>query len=134
MDEIITTKGETSLDDKKWMGADLEAKANPITEDPGGDPRLIRQFWFDFNPEKIHNIQHKWEKPPTTQDLFNAHVKQIEVMLWTDGLEYDTDFQPRVVVGKKRYKIVIVAKPRRGVLLGTHNKIDNITELLRKSQ
>lgn len=66
----------------------------------------------------------------TRQGLFNAHAKQIEIMLWGDGLVFDTDYEPRLVVGKKKYKIVVVCKVRQGVGLGRGNKLNTITEAL----
>lgn len=118
-------------DKADWSKSEVEAQSKPITEDFGGDPRVIRQYWFSFNPATIDQIKRGEIKPPTHQELFNAHAKQIEIMLWGDGLVFDTDHEPRLVVGKKKYKIIIACKLRKGVLLGQENKIHKITDLLK---
>lgn len=116
-----------------WSKATVEANSDPITEDYGGDPRVIRQFWFSFNPETIAKIKKKELKVPSHQELFNAHAKQMEIGIWGDGLVFDTDFPPRIVVNKKGYKIIVVCKLRQGVMVGQDNKILKLTELLKKS-
>ena len=118
-------------DKADWSKAEVEAKSNVDLTDYGGDPRIIREFKFSFNPDTMSKIARKELAVPTHQELFNAHMKQIEIMLWGDGLVPDTDHQPRLVIGKKKYKIVLACKIREGVILGAKNKVHTITDLLK---
>ena len=110
--------GTEKLGDVKFQGGDkyevssLEARATTkITEDVGhGTAVVIRQFEFGINPLV-------WQqKPPSKQDLFNYHLKGIEMALWRDGLKPYTESEPRIVVSseKMNYKIIVPCVPMRG--------------------
>lgn len=113
-----------------WGREQIEVAPERLRKEELDDPRIIREFMFSFNPETVSKIRQKQIEAPTRQGLFNAHLKQIEIMLWGDGLVFDTEFQPRIVIGKKKYKIVIVCKQRQGVMLGMANKPITLTEAL----
>lgn len=85
-----------------------------LEDDTGhGGAAVIRQFVFKTNPQSFkHN-------PPTKQQLFNHHLKQIEIILWQDGMKIMTDVEPQLILNKKKtqYTIIVGAVPSRGQLL-----------------
>jgi len=88
----------------KWEGKELGFKSDPLT-DPGiGKPMILRYFEFVFKP----GLKEK----PTKQQLFNYHWPQIRTILWGDGLVANTDVDPRVKVGRKKYKIILLCEPK----------------------
>ena len=85
-----------------------------LEQDRGeGGAAIIRCFTFGVNPTAFQ------EARPTQQDLFNAHIKGIEVMLWRDGMTLMVDVQPRILFDQKSmiYKIFVGARPAKGHIL-----------------
>lgn len=114
-----------------WNKEQIDVDPTRVQQDVKDDPRIIREFIFAFNPATVKLInEHKMETI-SRQGLFNSHAKQIEIMLWGDGLVFDTEFEPRLVIGKKKYKIVIVCKARKGVLLGRGDDPKSLSEALK---
>lgn len=96
-----------------------------LTDDTGsGGAVLIRSFDFKANPEAFK------DRLPTEQELFNAHLRQIEIVLLQDGLKVFTDVKPRLKISKSKthYRITIGAEPMRGFLL--HERPKKLTELV----
>ena len=111
------------IDDKtgnKWYADSVEAKSTPLIDPGVGKPMFIRQFEFAFKP----GLPSK----PTKQELFNQHWPQIRTILWGDGLVANEDVDPRVLIGKKDYKIILLCEPKFGVLVA--DKPHNLTQLL----
>ena len=96
-----------------WDAAQSQVDSETKLEaDTGvGKAAIIRQFTFKVNPQTFKN------NPPSKQQLFNAHLKQVEILLWQDGMKIMTDVQPQLKVGKKFYTIIVGAVPQRGQLL-----------------
>lgn len=98
-----------------WEVSEQEIHSTTLIEDDDGHgkPVIIRSFDFHSNPEafRLHT--------PTKQELFNAHHKQIEVQLMSDGLKVMPEVNPQVKISKnkKMYRIVVGAEPMRGFLL-----------------
>lgn len=96
-----------------------------LREDKGeGEAIIVRSFDFKANPEAFR------EDPPTKQELFNAHIGQIEMILMQDGLKLFTDVEPRLKLSKKKegYRITIAATPRKG--WGLLEKPQTLSEIL----
>ena len=92
--------------------------------DPGGDSVVvIRVFKFSMNPATKHL--------PGKQALFSAHAKQLETILWGDGLRPLETNPPRVIIDSKRrsYQIFIPCQAARGVIF---SEKDRNQELLHK--
>lgn len=101
----------------KWTGQEVEVTSDPLIEGSNpGKTIVLRSFYFKANPELL-----KAQKP-TKQQLFDSHVKQIELMLWNDGLMPFKEVEPRVITSKKRdeYKIFMACEARPGVTFA-HN-------------
>ena len=81
-DLIETNVKDAPVKDVHWQGKELQTESDVHLEDDEGygNATIIRCFTFGANPEAF--AQHK----PTKQELFNSHLKGIEVMLWKDGL------------------------------------------------
>lgn len=93
----------------------LEAQSNVKLEDDKGYGDPIKLFFYDFkgNPEVFS------KQLPTAQELFNSHLKQIEIHLWENGWKPYTDAQPRFLISKSQqfYRFIIPAQPARGTIV-----------------
>jgi len=106
----------------KWHADQMEAKSDPLVDPGTGKPFIIRQFDFTFKPGM--------KKIPTKQELFNAHWPQIRVMLYGDGLVANEDVEPRVLMNKRKYKIILLCEPRFGQVV--IDKVQNLQQVLNK--
>ena len=116
--DVAKFGGTEKLGDAKLHGHEHEVDSietqseRHIEDDMGsGEAAIIRCFTFGINPLAFKEHQ------PTKQELFNAHVKGIEVMLWRDGMRLMLDVEPRILVDQKTYKIFVGARPAKGHLL-----------------
>lgn len=106
---------DAPVKDILWNAQEAEVKGDVnLQEDPGqGGAAIIRMFEFRANPEafKIHK--------PTKQELFNSHLKGIEILLWQDGMKIMTTVAPRININKKqtKYRIFVGASPQKGYIL-----------------
>lgn len=111
-DLIETNVKDAPVKDVHWQGKELQTESDVHLEDDEGygNATIIRCFTFGANPEAF--AQHK----PTKQELFNSHLKGIEVMLWKDGLKVMTSVTPRLVISKSKkfYQIFVGAEPAKG--------------------
>lgn len=135
IDNKIDTEIEGLDDLKKGSGVqvDQDTKYDYASElntdgvrlvDPGGGPvNLIRTFIFKKNPEKKYL--------PGKQTLFSAHAKQIEAILWGDGLRPLESVSPRVIINNKKgfYQIFVACEAAKGVIF---SEKDRRPELLHK--
>lgn len=98
-----------------WDLQSVEVQSDTkLEQDEGvGGAAIIRMFQFGMNLDAFK--QH----PPTKQELFNSHLKGIELALWKDGMKVMPDIEPKVVVDEKsaRYMIFVGAVPMRGHIL-----------------
>lgn len=100
-------------DKQKWIGQDVGVNSNvPLVDSGTGKQYVIRQFEFHFNPEVI-----KRGMPVDKQAIFNSHWRQIQLELWKDGLKAYEGVDPRIVIGKSKYKIILVCEPKLGVMI-----------------
>lgn len=118
--------GKTVVDKDPYDVEYAEAHSGVNLEDDRGEggAAIIRRFEFGVNPQAFAEHQ------PTTQDLFNAHLKGIEIALWRDGLQPMTEIEPRLLFSKDktRYAIFVGAVPAKGHLL--HEKPQTLSEVL----
>lgn len=118
--------GSALSKDIAWEANEMQAQSDTKIEDDAGvgGAIVIRQFEFGVNPEAFK--QHK----PTKQELFNAHYKGIEAMLWVDGLTVIPEINPKVTISKngKKYRIFIGAKPAKGQML--YQKPQTLNEIV----
>lgn len=118
--------------DKDWYGQQVGVNSDTPLMDLGkGQEYIVREFLFSFNPETIRKIQEKKIPAPTHQELFNSNWNQIRVMLWSDGLlaVQENEYPPKIVVGKKKYKIILVCKPRLGTVVA--DKVNTLQDVLK---
>ena len=98
-----------------------------LEDDTGtGASAIIRQFQFKANPQTFRY------NPPTRQELFNHHLKQIEIVLWQDGLKIMTEVAPQLIVNKKKtmYTIIVGATLQKGQVLPWDNKPKLLKDLV----
>lgn len=114
-------------DDKQWemktVGAESQTK---LEADRGEGPAItLRHFYFKPNPETFHKQQ------PTSQQLFNTHIKQIEVELWRDGWKIYQDVDPRLMMAKDKshYVFVVAAVPGKGQILSHDTQPKTLSEI-----
>lgn len=94
------------MTNEQWFGTTVETDGVPMF-DPGiGRPLILRTFEFAVKPSQVG------QKRPTNAELFNFHWPQIRDMIRFDGLIENRDIAPRVVIGKKRYRIFVLCEPK----------------------
>lgn len=100
---------------EKYHAKTVEAQSTTKLEDDKGEGQTLTLRFFDFaaNPLVFK------ERMPTAQELFQSHLKQIEIELWKDQWEPVTTVEPRIMFAKDKshYRIVIAAKPVKGSFL-----------------
>src|SRR3990167_3407185 len=82
-EEVIAEQGQAfgvKAGKEGWYGFETQTKPSDPMIDPGtGKPYVLRTFEFAKNPAfKAKTI--------TKQELFNLHWRQIQALLWGDGL------------------------------------------------
>lgn len=106
-----SSKGDTYEVKQGEVHSDIKLEA----DEGDGKTIVIRSFDFKANPQAFK------ERTPSKQELFNAHAKQIEVLLWKDGMKVMPDVSPKLMLSKNRkfYRIAVGAEPAKGHLLGS---------------
>lgn len=111
----IEKVAETTINRDPYEVSTMEAESTTKLEhDEGfGAAVVLRCFEFKANPEAFK------QGAPTKQDLFNSHLKGIELALWKDSLTIWPDVEPRMLIDEKTstYKIWVAGKPMRGAKL-----------------
>jgi len=104
--------GQVVVNDNLHEAESIEVKSERKLEDDTGygNAVIIRCFTFGMNPQAFQN-------QPTKQELFNSHIKGIEVMLWRDGMTIMTEVEPRILIKDNQYQIFVGARPMRGYIL-----------------
>ena len=117
--------GKTRLNGHEHDVSSVETQSETRLEDDKGEGEatVIRCFTFGMNPQAF------LERRPTKQDLFNYHLKGIEMALYADGMKVFDSVAPRLTfdVKKMQYSIFVAARPRRGYLL--HERPQTLTEI-----
>jgi hypothetical protein len=126
LEEKMSQKMEKDFDGHDWYGASLDTKSDPLMDPGTGKKMVIRSFDFEINPEAEGF-------PDDKQELFNHHAKQIQTILWGDGLKPYEDVAPKLTIDSKRmsYRIVVVAEPRTGTVVAESPK--TLNQLLKKN-
>lgn len=101
-----------------YDSSSVEAKSSTnLEQDVGvGEATVLRNFVFAINLEN----SDKWlEYRPTKQELFNHHIKGIEMALFKDGLKVWPEVAPQITfdLDNMRYTIIVPARPMKGYLL-----------------
>lgn len=92
---------------------EVQSKTNLESDTGTGAPAIIRRFVFALNSDAFE------KHPPTKQELFNHHLRGIELALWKDGLTIIPGIDPTLLVNDKgtEYQIIVGARPARGNIL-----------------
>lgn len=108
---------------KYEYASELATEGVPLIDPGGGAVNVIRVFTFKKNPEKKYL--------PGKQALFSSHAKQIETVLWGDGLRPLEHVSPRVIINNKvgSYQIFVACEAAKGVIF---SQKDRNPELLHK--
>lgn len=114
--------------DNDWYGQSIETEGVPMISDGTGRPLILREFRFAMRPPPP-GVPH-----PTPQLLFNNHWEHLRTVIRFDGLTANTDIPPRVVIGKKAYKIFILCEPsiRRGIRETVIERPKTLQEVFKK--
>lgn len=111
----------------EWEGEHVTAESDTKLEhDLGtGQPVILRFFDFGANAETFKT--HK----PTAQELFNTHIKGMESLLWTDGLQPFPEVEPRLMFSKDKtqYRFVLACIPAKGNML--FNDAKTLSQILK---
>ena len=116
-----------SYKDIDWEGQELEFHSDELKGGDTGSAVVMRFFDFKANP-----VAFKLN-PPTVQQLFEYHRKEIERTLWKDGLKPIIEVDPRFMQSKdtKHYRFVVAASPLRGQMV--NQTPQTLTDILREN-
>lgn len=120
-------KAEISTQEGNWTGQELQTESTPLVDPGSGRKLILRMFEFTINPQKVKEIKAKKIKLDK-QQLFNMHWPQIKTMIWGDGLVANRDVDPRVIIGRKNYRIFVLCEPKFGTMVA--DKTKTLQELL----
>ena len=97
---------------KYEYGSELSTEGIPLIDPGQGKTLSIRAFTYKINPEKLRVF------PTNKQLIFSNHAKEIERILWGDGLIPFDESPPRVIIDLKKgiYQILVPCEAKRGVL------------------
>lgn len=124
---------EISGEEGKWTGQEIGVNSDiPLVDEGKGKKMILRQFEFAFDPNMLQKIREKKYPSPTKQELFNSNWKQIEITLWGDGLIAMKEVEPRIIVGKKKYKIIVLCEARMGVVI--NDKVRTLQEVMKPTK
>lgn len=103
-------------DTKYEYGSQLETEGVPLIDPGGGPVNVIRVFTFKMNPAN-KDYSNK-------QAIFSAHAKQIETILWGDGLRPLDNVLPRVILNSKKgsYQIFVPCGAAKGVIFSEKHR------------
>lgn len=117
-------------DKDKWYGTEIQSDTTQMVDSGTGRPFILRTFEFAKNPKVQMELRDKKIPQPTKQQLFNTHWPQIRTLLWGDGLVANEEVEPRVVIGKKKYRIFILCEPKFGTIV--NDKMKTLQEVFNK--
>lgn len=107
-------------DDVEWEAEEITTHSKTTILDDKGDGQPVILKFFDFAADPVTFKQHK----PTAQELFNSHIKGIEVLLWQEGLKPFSEVEPRLMFSKNKmnYRFIIACVPSLGHLFTGQTK------------
>ncbi len=112
--------------------ADIQTDAVKIHDAQQGPEYIMRKFEYSFHPAIINGQQRK---PNKKELLTEGYIKYLENALWGDALEIvppEKGFpNPRVVIDKKGFTVVVVCKPKRGNIILDRDR-DQLAQPLHK--
>lgn len=106
-----------NLKQDDWYGATLQTDGTQMVDAGTGKAMVLRTFEFSKNPKVQLELKDKKIPQPTKQQIFNTHWPQIKTILWGDGLIANQDVEPRVVIGKKKYRIFLLCQAKMGTTI-----------------
>lgn len=101
---------------ENWDAFKIATDGVPMVDAGTGRALILRTFEFKIDYKKLKVLEEKGITIDK-QQIFNSHWPQIKSTIWGDGLVASTDVDPRVVIGKTRYRIFILCEPKMGVML-----------------
>lgn len=107
--DIVGLDEVSNLD---WKATQGEVHSDTKFEDDHGTGQkiVIRSFDFSANSEAFK------AQIPEKQELFNYHARQIEAILFSDGLMKVEGVNPHIIISKDKtkYRIIVGATNRLG--------------------
>ncbi len=118
---MVKASSLNAMKNESWGGAKIQTDGVPMVDAGVGKPLILRTFEFAINQSKVQELKEKGIVV-TQQEIFNTHWPQIRKIIWSDGLVASTDVDPRIVIGKKRYRIFILCEPKFRTLIAEKPK------------
>lgn len=121
---------------EELYGASLQTDT-PIYDPGTGQTVVIRVFEFMFNPDTLRQIREKKIPAPTRQELFNSNWPRMKMEIWKDGLRAieEKEFPPRVIIGKKKYRIFIACEKQfKQSFAGKDQQASNLIEVMNNNR
>ena len=116
---------------ENWDAFKIATDGVPMVDSGTGKALILRVFEFSINQAKLKELQdHKIHIDK--QSIFNTHWPQIRQMIWSDGLVASTDIDPRVIIGKTKYRIFLLCEPKFNVMIA--DKPTNLQTVFKKTR
>lgn len=123
--DLASFKGEEG----DWHNREIQSDTVPMFDSGTGRTYIIREFDFAIDPKVAKELREKKIKIDK-QQLFNSHWGQIRALLWGDGLVANQDYPPKVIVGRKKYRIFILCEPKFRTIV--NDKVNTLQEVFKK--
>lgn len=107
---------ETQTNEGDWYGREVTTGLDDgvkMVDSGTGKEMVLRVFEFKKDKRTQKEMQAKGISV-TKQMLFEYHWPQIKSTIWGDGLIENRDVEPRVMINKGSYKIVVLCEPSLG--------------------
>jgi hypothetical protein len=116
----------------EWQPYQAQTDGVPMVDSGTGQPFILKTYEYLINPKRVKELEEKGVKM-TNQDLFNMHWPHIRSDIWSSGLVaiQDEKFPPRVVVGKRLYRIFVLCEPKFRRIV--HDTPKTLQEIFKKT-
>lgn len=105
---------ETKTSEGDWYGREVTTGAEDgvqMVDSATGKPMVLRVFEFKKD-KRVQKEMRAKGIAVTRQQLFTYHWPQIKATIWGDGLVENRDVEPRVMIDKGSYKIIILCEAK----------------------
>lgn len=116
---------------ENWDAFKIATDGVPMVDAGTGKPLILRVFEFKIDYNKLKQLEEKGIQMDK-QLIFNSHWPQIRSTIWGDGLVASTDVDPRVVIGKTRYRIFLLCEPKFRVMIA--DKPTDLQSIFKKNR
>jgi hypothetical protein len=104
-------KDQKSIKFDDGSAYELKTQGTPMVDSGTGRPLILEVFEYFINPIRVKELEER-KIVISKQEIFDGHWPQIRALIWSKGLVASTDVEPRIVIGKRKYRIFILCEPK----------------------